>query len=66
MNTLEISEEERAELRSIVTTYLSDVRLEMMGTNSVDFREGLEQRETLLKGLLRRLGSASGDWTAPS
>jgi hypothetical protein len=56
MNTLEISEDERAELRSIVTTYLSDVRLEMMSTNSVDFREGLEQRETLLKGLLRRLG----------
>lgn len=56
MNTLELSEEERAELRSIVTTYLSDVRLEKVGTNSLAFREALEEREALLKDLLRRLG----------
>ncbi len=55
MRTLELSEEECAELKSILTSYLSDLRMEIADTESFDFRQGLKRREVFLKKLLHSL-----------
>jgi hypothetical protein len=55
MRAVELSEDERAELRSLLTAHLADLRLEVAGTNSLEFREALQRRELLLQTLLHRL-----------
>jgi hypothetical protein len=60
MSTLNLSAGEGAMLREILASYLSDLRMEIAGTDSMDFREGLKKREVFLKRLLRDLGSQKG------
>jgi hypothetical protein len=55
MTTLQLSGDERVELRDILTSYLSDLRMEIADTDSYDFRQGLKKREALIKDLLHRL-----------
>lgn len=55
MKTLELSEAECAELKSILTSYLSDLRMEIADTDNFDFRENLKRREVFLKKLLDSL-----------
>jgi hypothetical protein len=55
MPTLQLSDEERVELRDVLTSYLSDLRMEIADTDSYDFRQGLKKREAVLNDLLRRL-----------
>jgi hypothetical protein len=55
VKTLELSDEERRELASLLTIHLSHLRLEIAGTNSFDFREALRRRELVLAKLLRGL-----------
>jgi hypothetical protein len=55
MPTLTLDESDGAELREILQSYLSDLRMEIAGTDSQDFREGLKKREVFLKRLLRDL-----------
>ena len=55
MTTLELKAEDVEQLRSILTSYLSDLRMEIAGTEQHDFREGLKRREAFIKELLVKL-----------
>jgi hypothetical protein len=54
--TLELKEEERAELEALVTGRMSDLLMEIAGTNSFDLREALTRRAIVLKNVLDSLG----------
>jgi hypothetical protein len=43
-------------LREILTDYLSDLRMEIADTDSMDFREELKRRQEFLQELIERLG----------
>jgi hypothetical protein len=47
--------EEAAALRDILRNYLSDLRMEIADTDSMQFREKLKHEEVLLKKLLQQL-----------
>ena len=53
--TLSLSDEERDALQQILSSYLSDLRMEVADTDSFDFREKLKSRERFIKDLLTRL-----------
>ena len=59
--TLELKEEERAELEALVTGRMSDLLMEIAGTNSVDLREALTRRAIVLKNVLDSLGDPKGE-----
>ena len=59
--TLELKKEERAELEALVTGRMSDLLMEIAGTDSVDLREALTRRAIVLKNVLESLGSAEGE-----
>lgn len=52
----DLNKEEVEMLHEILTSYLSDLRMEIADTDSMDFREELKKREVLLKRLLNDLG----------
>lgn len=56
MVQLTLTAEEAATLRSALQSYVSDLRMEIADTDSMDFRERLKAEETLLKRLLQQLG----------
>jgi hypothetical protein len=55
MITLELSPKEADMLRDILVSYVSDLRMEISNTDSMDVREGLKEREVLLKRLIQQL-----------
>jgi hypothetical protein len=55
MTTLELNPEDGAELRFILASYLSDLRMEIADTDRQDFREMLKRREAFIKTLLTKL-----------
>ena len=55
MVQLVLTAEEAALLGEILTSYLSDLRMEIADTEAMDFRESLKQREVFLKRLLQTL-----------
>ena len=55
MVTIEVTPEDARLLREVLESYLSDLRMEIAGTDSVSFRENLKKTEAFLKGLLARL-----------
>jgi hypothetical protein len=55
MVQLVLTAEEAALLSEILTSYLSDLRMEIADTDAKDFREALKQREAFLKRLLQTL-----------
>jgi hypothetical protein len=60
MVRIELAPEEAQELRFILETYLSDLRMEIRDTDSRDFRAQLKRREEFLKKVLQQLGWAGG------
>jgi hypothetical protein len=67
MITLELTPEDRDELLAILTSVLSDLRMEIAGTENADFREGLKWRQMFLERLvadLARQGPTVGGSTA--
>jgi hypothetical protein len=58
--TLELKEEERAELEELVTGRMSDLLMEIAGTNSVDLRDALTRRAIVLRKVLDSLGEPEG------
>jgi hypothetical protein len=52
---IELSRKEAETLHQILKSDLSDLRMEIAGTEQMDFREFLKEREVFLKELLRRL-----------
>ena len=55
MITIELAPEDARLLGEVLESYLSDLRMEIAGTDSVSFREDLKKTEAFLKGLLTRL-----------
>ena len=47
--------EEARSLREVLQSYVSDLRMEIANTDSMDFRERLKARQALLDSLIRRL-----------
>jgi hypothetical protein len=60
MARLELDERESEALRQVLEEYVSDLRMEIAGTDSHGFREGLKEKEELLKRILGRIGSTTG------
>jgi hypothetical protein len=52
--TLELTPTEAAELHRALESYLSDLRMEIAGTDSWDFRQALKERKAVLGQLLER------------
>jgi hypothetical protein len=50
-------------LRMVLESYLSDLRMEIADTDSMDFREGLKRRKAVLRKIADEL-AASGGTTA--
>jgi len=55
MTTIELNEEEAGILLDILESHMSDLRMEIADTDSMDFREDLKAREAFLKKLIGRL-----------
>lgn len=55
-----LSEEERGILGEILESDLSDLRMEIANTDSMDFREMLKTRKEVLKKVLQALQIAAG------
>jgi hypothetical protein len=56
MIRLELSDDDARILRDVVESCLSDLRMEIADTDSMDFREALKRREEFLKRLVKQLG----------
>ena len=55
MAQISLTQEEAAALREVLSSYLSDLRMEIADTDSMRFREGLKRQEEFLKRLLQQL-----------
>jgi hypothetical protein len=55
MARLDLNEGESATLRETLEEYLSDLRMEIAGTDSQDLRDELKNREGVLRGIASRL-----------
>ena len=55
MPRLELTPGEAKELRHVLKSYLSDLRMEVAGTDSFDFRQTLKRSEALLKRIIGQL-----------
>ena len=58
MINLELTKEEKDILVMVLESYLSDFRMEIADTDSVDFRESLKKRKDVLKKVLETLQRA--------
>jgi hypothetical protein len=56
MITLDLTPEERAQLVEVLTSALSDLRMEIANTDSQDFRDGLKVRKNVLLKVLTAIG----------
>jgi len=53
--TVQLAEEEAEVLRSVLEEYISELRMEVANTDSMDFRVDLKRKEEILKALVGRL-----------
>jgi hypothetical protein len=53
-----LTQEEASTLREALSSYLSDLRMEIADTDSMEFRESLKQQKAVLQTLLRQLEAA--------
>jgi len=58
MVQITLTYEEAVTLRHVLTTYVSDLRMEVADTDSQSFRENLKREEAILKKLLQELDAA--------
>ena len=56
---LELTEQERNELRLALRIYVTDLRMEISHTDRYEFREELKSKRAVLEEILRRLGGAT-------
>ena len=61
MVQLDINDEEREILAGVLDSYLSDLRMEISHTDSMDFREILKKRKAVLQKVMRALGASNVD-----
>ncbi|MDX1661266.1 MAG: hypothetical protein R3326_05700 [Gemmatimonadota bacterium] len=55
---VDLTGEEREILRTVLESYLSDLRMEIANTDSKDFREMLKQRKQVVRKVLEAAGGA--------
>jgi len=55
MINLDLTKEEKDILAMVLESYLSDLRMEIADTDSMDFRESLKKRKDVLKKVLETL-----------
>jgi hypothetical protein len=53
--TIELADEDAEILKAVLEEYISDLRMEVSNTDSMDFREQLKRKETVLKRVVDRL-----------
>jgi hypothetical protein len=53
--TLQLADEEAEILKSVLEEYISELRMEVSNTDSMDFREALKRKEAILKSLAGQL-----------
>jgi hypothetical protein len=53
--TLQLTTDQAEELGKALETYLGDLRMEIAGTDSWDYRESLKARRNVLSQLLRQM-----------
>ena len=53
--TIELADEEAEVLRSVLEEYISELRMEVANTDSMDFRDALKHKEEILKRLAGQL-----------
>ena len=53
---LALNDKEFALLRELLSSAYRDLRMEVVGTDNVEYRHGLKAREETLKGILDRVG----------
>jgi hypothetical protein len=54
---IDLNPEQMRMLREILTDYLSDLRMEIADTDSMDFREDLKRRREFVQELVERLSA---------
>ncbi|MDD1717803.1 MAG: hypothetical protein LUO88_01890 [Methanoregulaceae archaeon] len=52
---LTLTKTEASTLREVLESYLSDLRMEIVDTEQVEFREQLKEEETVLKKIIEAL-----------
>ncbi len=55
MIQIELTSEKAEMLREILSTYLSDLRMEIADTENMSFRESLKKKEEFLNELLQHI-----------
>jgi hypothetical protein len=60
MVQLDLNPTEAEVLRMVLESYLSDLRMEIAGTDSMDFREGLKARKLVLRKVLAQINAGRG------
>ncbi len=58
MCNLELTKEEKGVLAEVLESYLSDLRMEIADTDSMDFRESLKKKKAVLNKALETLQCA--------
>ena len=61
MVQLELTDTEALDLKKILIYYLSELRMEIADTDSMEFRENLKRKEVFLKDLIGHLPTGSVD-----
>ncbi|HKB55821.1 MAG TPA: hypothetical protein VKD22_17630 [Ramlibacter sp.] len=59
MPDLRLTDDDARALREVLSSYLSDLRMEIADTEDFSLRERLKATESLLKRLIGQLGSAT-------
>jgi hypothetical protein len=54
--TIQLADEEAEILKSVLEEYISELRMEVSNTDSMDLREALKRKEAILKRLAGQLG----------
>lgn len=57
MVRIDLNDEEREILRTVLESYLSDLRMEIADTDRKDFREMLKERKAVIQKSLQALGA---------
>ncbi len=60
MRQLTLTDSEAGTLRRVLEEYVSDLRMEIANTDSMDFRDQLKREEAFLKKLIEQLGTDRG------
>ncbi|MEW5930841.1 MAG: hypothetical protein AB1941_25550 [Gemmatimonadota bacterium] len=61
MAQITLDAEEAEYLATALRSYISDLRMEVAGTDSYDFREALKKQEAVLNHVLEQLGHATDE-----